>query len=468
MTRAEAYLTNALKIIDLYQGELPFALWLKDYFKANKKFGSTDRKRIAELCFLFFRASGLLVHFPHWSKQQCIQVAIGLIHSDPDNWACSLLDPSIQDSVHLPFDQKVERVIGFDRACLFTLFPESRFAASIPRHLRTEAFYLSMLHQPDMFLRVRPGRKSSVESQLRSANIPFQTLGDETVRLANGTQLDSLLNLDKEVVVQDLASQSAGEVVQKAAIQSAIQRFLTSAWRTQSVDLTDIPVSVWDCCAASGGKSIQLSDGIQKIKLTVSDIRISILSNLKKRFQTAGIQQYQSFVVDLEQPISVDHPLHKQKFDLIIADVPCSGSGTWSRTPEQLHFYDGKNTKRYQEKQRKIVEQAAQRMSENATLVYITCSVFTAENEEQVEYFVQKLGLRLVAMQYHTGFHQKADNLFTAVFTNKPAPPRDQELEKKLAGMDHRYEQAYKQSLLADNANRPDQDAIGKPEVIKA
>ena len=59
------------------------------------------------------------------------------------------------------------------------------------------------------------------------------------------------------------------------------------------------PLYVWDCCAASGGKSIMLYDLDPAIRLTVSDIRESILINLRKRFNEAGIKKYQSFVIYL-------------------------------------------------------------------------------------------------------------------------------------------------------------------------
>jgi 16S rRNA (cytosine967-C5)-methyltransferase len=48
-------------------------------------------------------------------------------------------------------------------------------------------------------------------------------------------------------------------------------------------------LAVWDCCAASGGKSILVKDTLNSIQLTVSDIRQSILNNLQQRFAVAGI-----------------------------------------------------------------------------------------------------------------------------------------------------------------------------------
>jgi 16S rRNA (cytosine967-C5)-methyltransferase len=50
-------------------------------------------------------------------------------------------------------------------------------------------------------------------------------------------------------------------------------------------------------------------------------------------------------------------------------------------------------------------------------LVYITCSVFKNENEEVVEFIQEQLSLQLINMEYLKGYDQKADSLFTALFT---------------------------------------------------
>ena len=58
--------------------------------------------------------------------------------------------------------------------------------------------------------------------------------------------------------------------------------------------------------------------------------------SLHNRFAIAGIKKYNSFVADL---ITANGQPAIQKFDLIICDAPCTGSGTWSRTPEQLFYF---------------------------------------------------------------------------------------------------------------------------------
>ena len=53
--RLQSYLNSAEEIIKQYNGEIPFATWLKNYFRLHKKYGSKDRKAIGDLCFGYFR-----------------------------------------------------------------------------------------------------------------------------------------------------------------------------------------------------------------------------------------------------------------------------------------------------------------------------------------------------------------------------------------------------------------------------
>jgi 16S rRNA (cytosine967-C5)-methyltransferase len=65
----------------------------------------------------------------------------------------------------------------------------------------------------------------------------------------------------------------------------------------------------WDCCAASGGKSLLLHNLEPNIELLVSDIRENSLNNLQERFQLAGIKKYHLKVIDLLQ--NNDQILHQ-------------------------------------------------------------------------------------------------------------------------------------------------------------
>jgi 16S rRNA (cytosine967-C5)-methyltransferase len=147
-------------------------------------------------------------------------------------------------------------------------------------------------------------------------------------------------------------------------------------------------------------------------------VRESILFNLKKRFEKAGIKKYKSFVADLTGNQSKGTPsgdLTTGNYDLIIADVPCTGSGTWGRTPEQLFYFDNKKIDAYASIQKKIAGNTIRHLSKDGYLLYITCSVFKKENEENVRYLREKFNLGLVRQEILKGYDKKADTLFAAL-----------------------------------------------------
>jgi 16S rRNA (cytosine967-C5)-methyltransferase len=145
-----------------------------------------------------------------------------------------------------------------------------------------------------------------------------------------------------------------------------------------------------------------------------TDVRESVLENLKERFVKAKIKRYRAEKIDVANLpgnfiLPTDHPL-----DGIVADVPCSGSGTWARTPEWLGMFNAASLNEFQTLQRQIVSNLARYLPNGKPLVYITCSVFKKENEDNLGYFAQHLHLTVENNSYIRGFLHGADTLFVA------------------------------------------------------
>jgi 16S rRNA (cytosine967-C5)-methyltransferase len=153
------------------------------------------------------------------------------------------------------------------------------------------------------------------------------------------------------------------------------------------------------------------------IQLTVSDKRSSILNQLKKRFTAAQIHgKYNVLELDLEQDSSSSETiLLHQTFDLVIADVPCSGSGTWARTPEQLCCFTEEMLEDFVGKQRRILANLPQAVVTGGYLLYCTCSVFERENEEQVKWFTQTYNFTIEKSIVFNGINHRADTLFACL-----------------------------------------------------
>jgi 16S rRNA (cytosine967-C5)-methyltransferase len=272
------------------------------------------------------------------------------------------------------------------------IFP---WESELDSEINFEKFSRSFLIQPELFLRIRPGNETKVIDKLQKASIPFQAINDHCIELPNTSRVDQVIELDKEAVIQDLNSQRVGELLADA--------IKTNGSGNQKV---------WDCCAASGGKSIMAYDIDPFIQLTVSDLRSSIMINLRNRFEKAGIKKYRSFVADLTKPSKL--PLHHANFDIVICDAPCTGSGTWGRTPEQLFFFREEKIKEYAMLQKNIISRVIPYIKPGGYLLYSTCSVFHQENKAVIDHIIQEHGMELKKQQSLPGYEIKADTLFAA------------------------------------------------------
>ena len=272
------------------------------------------------------------------------------------------------------------------------IFP---FKDELSNEIDYEKFNISFLKQPKLFVRVRPGYENIVPGKLQQANITYEEISQGCIALPNSSKIDKIIELDKEAVIQDYNSQKIGEFLQLVTVDQP------SA------------MSVWDCCAASGGKSIMAYDINPLIQLTVSDKRESILQNLQQRFARAGIKNYTSFIADLSKG---NRQSANKSFDLIIADVPCTGSGTWSRTPEQLYYFNQKQIKKYSDLQKQIIENVIHNLKPEGWFLYITCSVFKKENENVVGFIKDNFKMDVIKMETLKGYEIGADTMFVALF----------------------------------------------------
>jgi len=425
-----AHLNTAVQVLQGYKGQQPFGIYLRDFFRQDKKYGSKDRRNIGHLCYCYFRTGKAL---PQLSVEERVVAGLFLC-SSTSNEILAQLKPAWNEQTQWPVEEKcvlihTEYTKPPATCSPLAIFPwQEQLSAAID----PAAFAVSFLQQPHLFLRVRPGNEKIVAQKLKQAGITYTDRGHHCLALPNASKVDEVLVINKEAVVQDYSSQRIREFLAEVVNrQSAVSP--AHEGQEQAETANEQPVispskaeeqsvighgslgilRVWDCCAASGGKSILAYDVLKNIRLTVSDVRESIMANLRKRFAEAGIQQYQSFVADLSNPSS-PLPITPSP-DLIIADVPCSGSGTWGRTPEQLYYFDTAAIRRYSELQKKIIHRVVPTLKPGGYFLYITCSVFREENEEAVHYIEEQFGLSVIKMEVLKGYDQQADTMFAAL-----------------------------------------------------
>jgi 16S rRNA (cytosine967-C5)-methyltransferase len=379
MSRLSQYISSAQKILASYDGQIPFAEYIRNYFSREKKYGSKDRKHIASLCYQFFRIGRTISPDDHYAR---IIAGIFLCNSTAPEGFEAVYNNAAQ--ISQPVEKKIE-LMGLDTG---RIFPAEWLISPL---IDSSEFILSHLQQPFLFARIRPGHETDVIKKLNQSGIYFELEGDCLI-LNIGEKISELLVLNRDVVIQDRNSQR---------VLSELER----------IDLPDEPC-VWDCCAASGGKSILCYDLLKhNLKLTASDNRKSILLNYRKRLEDAGIKHHKDILLDLTIPAR-----EPGLFDIIINDVPCTGSGTWSRTPERLLYFDPESISQYVSRQQKIIDNTVTHLTIGGYYFYITCSVYQNENEDMVNYIRQKFSLSLQSMEYLKGAGVHADTLFVACF----------------------------------------------------
>lgn len=390
MSRFQSQLNTATRLIDSYRSGEPFHLYLKQYFAANRKHGASDRRVLRDLCYAYFRI-GHLGEDRNTSDR--LLAAYYIVIADPMPLMGDLR-PDWPNPVSFSIAERVHQV-GWQWK------PESVFPwiERLSSSIEVAPFVDSLLHQPDLFIRIRPGQGAVVRQKLDQDQIAHRVIDEHCLALSNATSLESRFLIDQEIVVQDLSSQRIAELF----------RFLPErkSWR------------VWDACAASGGKSLLTYDQLPQVQLICTDLRPNILRNLQSRLQRAGIPVEQVGVDDLTQ--QRDRTALGQ-FDLILADVPCTGSGTWSRTPEQISSFDPQTIGEYAERQQAILHQLIPQLTEHGHLLYMTCSVFQQENESVIDRICASSGMQVVALKTCAGYNDHADNLFGALLKRSSNP----------------------------------------------
>ncbi|UWQ94281.1 RsmB/NOP family class I SAM-dependent RNA methyltransferase [Rhodobacteraceae bacterium M385] len=154
---------------------------------------------------------------------------------------------------------------------------------------------------------------------------------------------------------------------QDLSVQAAIGRV---NWRDNG--------TILDYCAGGGGKALAIADCCNA-RLFAHDALPQRMADLAPRAERAGVRI---------TPVETCEIAGRAPFDLVVTDVPCSGSGTWRRDPEAKWRLTPEALENLVETQAEILDEAAKVVAAGGRLIYMTCSLFEAENEAQVAAFL--------------------------------------------------------------------------------
>lgn len=149
---------------------------------------------------------------------------------------------------------------------------------------------------------------------------------------------------------------------------------------------------VLDYCAGSGGKSLAFAPRMEgKGQIYLHDIRRPVFDEMRRRLRRAGVQNAQVLL-----PENAKEKRWKQSMDWVLADVPCSGTGTLRRNPDLKWKLDADTLLRLVSEQRVIFEKALRFVRPGGCIVYVTCSILSKENQQQVQHFLKIYPLSLI------------------------------------------------------------------------
>jgi 16S rRNA (cytosine967-C5)-methyltransferase len=194
-----------------------------------------------------------------------------------------------------------------------------------------------------------------------------------------GVSLPGALFISNPVPVSELPGFYAGA----ASVQDAGAQLAAVLLDPQAGDL------ILDACAAPGGKTahlLELAD-CQMVALELDGTRLGKISGNLDRLRLHS-EKVKILRGDASKTAWWDGAL----FDKILLDAPCSASGIVSRHPDIPFLRREADIKSLQQKQREILTQAWKMLKPEGTLLYVTCSVFPEEGEDQAVWFAQQHG----------------------------------------------------------------------------
>lgn len=217
----------------------------------------------------------------------------------------------------------------------------------------------ALLSRAPLWIRLQTAKHDLVAAEFTELGIPFEPseLVPGAWRIPSQTKITQTQAYQNGLYeVQDIGSQ---------ALLLSLSSPLSGNWL--------------DACAGAGGKTLQLAGKLLPTGGTVTayDVRRSALRELGSRQKRAKLSN-----------ITVD-PAPTGHFDGVLVDAPCTGSGTWRRSPHLKWTTTTDGIRRAHERQRLILAKFAHRVKIGGLLVYATCSLCREENEKVVESFRQ-------------------------------------------------------------------------------
>jgi 16S rRNA (cytosine967-C5)-methyltransferase len=220
-------------------------------------------------------------------------------------------------------------------------------------------------HHPALGLRLSNKIKLEQYQDLLNQRNQSYAIYEDKIILTKPCPVDEIPGFGEGLVsIQDIAAQESITILKKNLVS-----FTT----------------VLDACAAPGGKACQILENYA-VKLTALEINLQRLEKIKQNLQRLNLSA-KLIAGDAAQ----SDWWNRERFDLIIADVPCSATGTIKRNPDIKINRLASDIVKFQLEQQKIILNLWPMLNQGGFLLYITCSIFREENQDNLMWFKNNL-----------------------------------------------------------------------------
>ncbi len=219
---------------------------------------------------------------------------------------------------------------------------------------------------PPMGLRVNTRRigRDDYLSQLTAAGIAASPVGESGLALARPVSVDALPGFaDGLLSVQDPGAQRAAELLAPAAGSRVL-----------------------DACAAPGGKTAHLLERTPDLDLLALDLKPSRCRRIAENLNRLGLNAE----IKVADCVKLASWWDGRPFDAVLADVPCTASGVVRRNPDSKWLRRETDIASFAAAQARILDALWQVVRPGGKLLYVTCSVFPAENRRQIAHFLAR------------------------------------------------------------------------------
>lgn len=249
-------------------------------------------------------------------------------------------------------------------------FPDNELVAkAVPDWARqqttiTPELARALQTDPKLWLRAKRGKRDDLVRQLGECTFPESKFLNDAIEYRGQKDLFRLSEFHAgEFELQDISSQAVGIVCDPKPGET---------W--------------WDACAGEGGKTLHLSELMEnKGLIWASDRADWRLKNLKRRAGRAKVFNYRAALWEGSEKLPT-----KTKFDGVLVDAPCSGTGTWQRNPHARWTTTIEDVFELAEVQLKLLANVSKSVKPGGKLIYSVCTLTKAETTEVAAKFQER------------------------------------------------------------------------------